>query len=126
MKLVLKDNIIIATHDDDQDITVSSHYPTATDIVTVASDVNILDEYGEYKNYSELSISEDQGWAAVRVDRDALLLESDIYALVDRYDDLSSEQKIELIDYRQDLRDIPQDFPTVSSVEWPTKPNFIV
>lgn len=51
----------------------------------------------------------------VRNERNKLLRQSDVYALVDKVTD-------EWITYRQALRDVPsQDgFPT--SVNWPTKP----
>jgi|TARA_B110001454_G_C12611084_1_gene388715 hypothetical protein len=64
-------------------------------------------------------------WDLVRTYRDAWLKESDLWMLVDRYNTLSEEQQIELIEYRQALRELPDyetandaadNFPT--ELEW--------
>lgn len=53
--------------------------------------------------------------AAVRASRDALLLKTDILMLADCFENLSDEDKKNYKNYRQYLRDIPQnpDFPNV-------------
>jgi hypothetical protein len=51
----------------------------------------------------------------VRDQRNALLQESDVYALADRITD-------EWTAYRQALRDIPAQAGFPASVTWPTKP----
>lgn len=61
-------------------------------------------------------------WAAVRTQRDQLLVESDIYVLPDRWAALTLDQQQAWADYRQALRDIPQNFSDPADVVWPTKP----
>jgi hypothetical protein len=51
----------------------------------------------------------------VRSERDALLKQSDVYALSDRITD-------EWIAYRQELRNVPAQSGFPTSVTWPTKP----
>lgn len=53
--------------------------------------------------------------AAVRASRDALLLKTDILMLADCFENLSDDDKKNYKNYRQYLRDIPQnpDFPNV-------------
>ena len=55
-------------------------------------------------------------WANVRRDRDRKLAETDYLALSDST--LSSNMK----DYRQALRDVPEDNADVDNINWPTKP----
>jgi len=52
----------------------------------------------------------------VRMDRDALLAETDWWAVADR-----TMTQAE-IDYRQALRDVPQQAGFPENVTWPTKP----
>jgi hypothetical protein len=51
----------------------------------------------------------DVEWEQVREERDMFLKQSDGWMLPDRYEQLSSAQKTELTNYRQVLRDIPQN-----------------
>jgi hypothetical protein len=60
---------------------------------------------------------EQQEWNRIRSKRDSLLSLSDWTQLED-----SKESKGSWAMYRQQLRDIPQDFPTTQSVIWPSKP----
>ena len=55
-------------------------------------------------------------WANVRRDRDRKLAETDYLALSEST--LSSNMK----DYRQALRDVPEDNADVDNINWPTKP----
>lgn len=50
-------------------------------------------------------------YSEVRQIRNMLLKESDLYILQDIYNSLTEEQKNELITYRQDLRELPQNYP---------------
>jgi len=55
-------------------------------------------------------------WVNVRRDRDRKLAETDFHALSDST--LSSNMK----DYRQALRDVPEDNADVDDISWPDKP----
>lgn len=72
------------------------------------------------------SLVEDTGkednplWIALRTERDVKLIACDWTQLADS--PLTVEQKAAWATYRQDLRDIPQDFASVEVVEWPTQP----
>lgn len=61
----------------------------------------------------------------IRYRRNLYLEKSDSYVLPDRWEDYTVEQKQAWKDYRQALRDIPQqaEYPTV--IDWPTTPNNI-
>ena len=56
-------------------------------------------------------------WGEIRAERDKLLRETDWWALPD-----SPAMTTPQTDYRQDLRNIPQDFANPEDVVWPTKP----
>lgn len=59
----------------------------------------------------------------VRSKRDRLLKESDIYVLSDRWDSYSDEKKLRWKEYRQKLRDVPQEFVEhLDNVFWPSMP----
>ena len=59
----------------------------------------------------------------VRLKRDKLLKESDIYVLSDRWDSYSDEKKLRWKEYRQKLRDVPQEFVEhLDNVFWPSMP----
>ena len=53
------------------------------------------------------TVSYSVDWYDVRRERDFLLQETDIWMLIDRYNTLTDSQKTELINYRQELRDLP-------------------
>lgn len=61
-------------------------------------------------------------WAVVRSERDALLVESDINVLPDRWASMTAEKQAEWSVYRQALRDIPTTFSDPKDVVWPAKP----
>ena len=60
-------------------------------------------------------------WVALRRVRDELLILCDWTQLPDAV--LSIEQKSAWADYRQSLRDIPQDFATPEDVTFPIRPS---
>lgn len=60
--------------------------------------------------------------AILREKRDALLRESDILVLPDRWVKYTPEQQKAISDYRQALRDLPANTPDPFKVVWPTKP----
>lgn len=61
-------------------------------------------------------------WAGVRYKRDELLLESDKFVLFDVYEKFSNEKQQQIKDYRQQLRDIPQNSEGPDNIIWPNKP----
>ena len=91
-----KVSAIIGQDIDGEDITTQTHF-TGDD---TARDARLLAEK----------------WANVRRDRDSKLAETDYLALSDST--LSSNMK----DYRQALRDVPEDNADVDNINWPTKP----
>ena len=58
-------------------------------------------------------------WDDVRVKRDSLLAKSD-YVMMPDY---PMEDKSDWENYRQELRNIPQDFDDVNNVEYPSEPS---
>jgi hypothetical protein len=61
-----------------------------------------------------------RAWAEVREERDRLLAASDWTQVGDA--PLTDVELNAWQDYRQTLRDIPQDFPTPDDVVWPEQP----
>lgn len=57
-------------------------------------------------------------WEQIRAQRDQLLKESDWVGLTD----VNVSNKQQWLDYRQTLRNIPQNFTNPQDVVWPTKP----
>jgi hypothetical protein len=62
-------------------------------------------------------------WAQVRERRQQLLSACDWTQLADSH--LSDEKKAAWSDYRQELRDIPEDFTDPTQVQWPDDPTTI-
>jgi hypothetical protein len=60
--------------------------------------------------------------APVRAQRDALLVASDNHALADRWAAMTTQQQQAWTQYRQDLRDVPQQPGFPQTVVWPTPP----
>lgn len=62
----------------------------------------------------------DQKWLVIKAYRDQLLIQSDWTQLPDAI--LNIAEKTAWQNYRQALRDIPQDFENPEDVVWPEKP----
>ena len=62
----------------------------------------------------------DLKWIEIRKYRDYLIAQTDWTQMPDS--PLSTEKKAEFADYRQALRDIPQNVGNPDDVVWPTKP----
>jgi len=60
--------------------------------------------------------------ASARAQRNVLLSESDSQVLPDRWAVLTTEQQVLWADYRQALRDIPQQAGFPAAIVWPVKP----
>lgn len=61
---------------------------------------------------------EDEGLEALRLDRNALLAETDWT----QNPDIPEETRNKWVEYRQKLRDIPETYYNVAEVVWPDKP----
>ena len=62
-------------------------------------------------------------WVEVRSKRDGLLKNSDIYMLIDNYNNISTTKQTDWKTYRQTLRDIPQTYTNVDNVVYPDEPS---
>jgi hypothetical protein len=86
---------------------------------------NIVREIIETRDKTEEETKEDErkelesAWYQIRSQRDELLRNSDILVLVDRWENLSIERQTEIKNYRQALRDIPNNFQNPLDVIWP-------
>jgi len=72
--------------------------------------------------------NEEGAWEMMRGIRNSLLLESDLYALNDRWNSFTEEQQEELTIYRQALRDLPDNIGAIEDIwdmEFPIPPSFI-
>ncbi|WP_298770403.1 tail fiber assembly protein [uncultured Shewanella sp.] len=69
-------------------------------------------------NIDELSIL---AWASIRTRRDQLIIATDFTQLSDN--PLGNDKKLAFAEYRQALRDIPQNNSSPDSVVWPIKPD---
>lgn len=84
-------------------------------------DVVWLDEVYSKPTQAEIDAGAvELAWYEVRRRRNGLLLESDWTHTTDA--PLSETEKTAWFNYRQTLRDIPQDFATPEDVVWPEKP----
>lgn len=61
-------------------------------------------------------------WNEVRIRRNELLAESDVYVVSDRWEEMDIQSKQSWSNYRKQLRDIPQIFIDPDLVEYPNKP----
>jgi len=66
------------------------------------------------------AVRDARAWAQMRAERDRLLGASDFTQVADA--PLTDADKQAWADYRQTLRDIPQDFATPDDVVWPEQP----
>lgn len=62
-------------------------------------------------------------WNNIRSQRDELLKQSDIYVLVDRWNSMDLDKQQEWSNYRQQLRDLPENFSNPDDVVFPDIPN---
>jgi hypothetical protein len=79
-------------------------------------------ENGEWE-YTRI-LSEEEARDILRLIRQEDLEESDLWALPDRYNSLTTEQKTELDTYRQALRDVPATTDPFNP-NYPTKPDWL-
>ena len=60
-------------------------------------------------------------WHSIRVQRNNLLSKSDSEVVSDKWEQMSLEDKTKISNYRQALRDLPQNFSNPDDVVWPFK-----
>ena len=78
----------------------------------IENDLNNWLKSAKEKDYNETA-------AYIRKERDALLYATDKY-IIDDYP-ISSEEKAKVLEYRQELRDLPEQEGLPYNVVWPTK-----
>lgn len=61
-------------------------------------------------------------WATLRAERDARLLASDVYVWADRWAGYTDVERAAWTDYRQALRDLPENTADPANPEWPEAP----
>lgn len=69
---------------------------------------------------AKVEIVADAKWEQIRVKREPLMRDTDWTQMPDVQ--LTAEKKAEFADYRQALRDIPQNVGNPDDVVWPEKP----
>jgi len=63
-------------------------------------------------------------WKNIRIKRNLQLRISDKYMLMDFYQEMTPEQQQAMIQYRKELRDIPQKYKNAEYVIWPEIPSY--
>lgn len=89
--------------------------------------LDALDDNGQHQ-YKFFGITDEQAeqlkidikWSDIRQKRDVLIAETDWTQALDC--PLSEEKKAKFLEYRQVLRDIPQNTGDPDAVVWPVKP----
>lgn len=77
------------------------------------------------KTANELTEQDTAKWITVRSYRNELLARSDYITTIDRWASLSTEKKAEWTNYRQALRDIPQDNVDPWTITTPVAPDYV-
>lgn len=93
--------------------------PDGYDISNVKLE-EVVDGYGEFVLVEDTTKTDNPLWQTLKNMRNVKLSASDWTDLP--HASLSEEEKTAWVEYRQDLRDIPQDFDTVDDVIWPIEP----
>lgn len=70
----------------------------------------------------QYSLIEEKFWKEVRLKRNQLLQESDIYVLPDKWNSMTIEEQELWTTYRENLRNIPQNHEEPYIIEWPERP----
>jgi hypothetical protein len=70
---------------------------------------------------------EDKQWEELRWHRDTLLNQTDFMMTYDFYNDiLTTEEQTQVKNYRQSLRDLPDNTSDPNNVTWPEKPQVVI
>lgn len=70
--------------------------------------------------------SDEERWAEIKAYRRGMLEESDLWMAPDRYEAMTDDQKTEITNFRQALRDITQHDLEDVAANFPTKPTWMV
>ncbi len=65
----------------------------------------------------------EEAWSKLRLKRNDFLKKSDILVLPDRWESYDSSARQKITDYRQALRDLPQNTVDPLNVSWPVLDN---
>ena len=84
-----------------------------------------------YVNGERVNADEHVTWEEIRGMRNILLSHTDSYMISDRFELLSEERKTELLNYRQELRDLPQTYMNedgtgIDELEFPLELDWII
>lgn len=122
------DNIKIYAMIDDQGIVTNvlaadeNFAAGRKDMILVKGEVNIGDIYSKGK-FKQSPRQFDLEWENVRKERNKLIAETDYVVLPDYWETLSATKQNAWKKYRQQLRDITNEFVDPSQVVFPEKPN---
>ena len=84
-----------------------------------------------YVNGERVNADEHVTWEEIRGMRNILLSHTDSYMISDRFALLSEERQTELLNYRQELRDLPQTYMNadgtgIDELEFPLELDWII
>jgi len=129
MKVVIKNDTVVAIHRDNQSITdaylncdileVANDFKYATPIVEDKTERTYI-KVGDPSSNLIVDLADD--WAIVRTTRDRLLAETDREVVSDKWESMSIDHKKAWAEYRQMLRDVPGVNTDPTDVQWPSKP----
>lgn len=105
-----------------------SYYYSCNELFPELIDGEYVQKY-EYTPYSTETLEQNRQTLAlsIRKERDILLVESDKKVFSDLWEKMSEVEKEQIANYRQALRDVPEQENFPLSVEWPLEPSsFIV
>jgi len=119
----LPDNILktygwlpLVIETENKPVFVSSEYIIEED--RVREIITTRDKNQEEIN-EDLKRETESQWHQIRSQRDELLKHSDLLVLIDKWESYSLERQEEIKNYRQALRDLPQNFQNPFEVVWP-------
>lgn len=112
---VIENNKVINLVISDDEFAAQQGWVVCSDQVNIGWDYNGVDMVEPPRNINK-------EWAIVREKRNALLAQSDVAVLPDRWALMTPEKQIEIATYRQKLRDIPNTFTDPELVLWPVIP----
>lgn len=86
---------------------------------STVSEIELSEEQSALFEQSRQQIHQQMLVQVAKAKRDSLLSESDKLVLADRWENRTAEEKEKISQYRQALRDIPQQPGFPENIEWP-------